>query len=873
METAKSSQTRLLYNPQLQTAEMTEKLFVVRQQQFTLLLNSILKEKENSIPQHHLIIGQRGMGKTTILKRMEVELHKEQYRQQFIPLLYREEQYNIKNLAEFWLNTLDALADSLQSENYPTVMLNDIDKTVRELTIKTDEVVSKEAYKFLMDTCRNLHRRPVLLIDNIDIVFNGLDSGSKNKQEQWALRKLLSENGAPVIISGGTATTDDVVKYDMPFYDFFKIQYLKKLNYEEFIKLLNNLATVTNSNTSVFTTIRQNTSRQKTLLELTGGSPRVTVMLFDQISKGFSTDINDDLNILVDAITPLYKAKFEELPQQQRTILDAIALNWDAISLRKLAIATRMKNTQLSPQLKRLIDCGWIETTPAYKDKGNAYFMSERFFNIYYLIRNSSRRHKDKIYCLSKFLECFYGKEELQKIAKNHLCQDYQSEDDLMYAMIFKNSKTLSKKMRSEFEGKIILMKNKDVLDDYYKTEIVRIGNKKILEVFEQGKYEKAIEMLTEIIYLESDNSPLFYLRGTAYCNIGNYIEAIKDFNKAIELEPNFAHIYHNRGRAYCNLNNYIKAIVDFSKVIELEPNFPDAYHCRGEAYYYTGNYVEAIKDLNKMIELNPDNADTYFNRGQAYCKIENYTESIKNFSKAIELKPDFVDAYINRATAYSNKENNIEALADYDKAIELNDANSHLAMINKGLVLIDLKMYREAVEIWELFLFNDSVRLIATFHLIFLYRDKLGKMERAVELFNSIDEQKANLEKFAAYCYYLNKAGFELYNQNKGLAKESLLQAFDIIERFDELATISNGHWWIKFSYIVVKLGYTSWLLEILEEKGYDIVLSPYYTAIEATEIEKQSKEDAEIYLNNRPVEISEPAREIVEKIRKYMD
>jgi len=555
METAKSSQTRLLYNPQLQTAEMTEKLFVVRQQQFTLLLNSILKEKENSIPQHHLIIGQRGMGKTTILKRIEVELHKEQYRQQFIPLLYREEQYNIKNLAEFWLNTLDALADSLQSENYPTVMLNDIDKTVRELTIKTDEVVSKEAYKFLMDTCRNLHRRPVLLIDNIDIVFNGLDSGSKNKQEQWALRKLLSENGAPVIISGGTATTDDVVKYDMPFYDFFKIQYLKKLNYEEFIKLLNNLATVTNSNTSVFTTIRQNTSRQKTLLELTGGSPRVTVMLFDQISKGFSTDINDDLNILVDAITPLYKAKFEELPQQQRTILDAIALNWDAISLRKLTIATRMKNNQLSPQLKRLVDGGWIETTPAYKDKGNAYFISERFFNIYYIIRNSSRRHKDIIYCLSKFLECFYGEEKLEKLAKSHLCKDYQSEKKLMY----------------------------------------------------------------------------------------------------------------------------------------------------------------------------------------------------------------------------------------------------------------------------------------------------------------------------------LNKAEFELYNQNRGLAKDYLLQAFKIIEKHFELATISNGYWWIKFSGVVIKLSHAFWLLDILEEKGYDVELSPYYTAIKALEIESQDrkngKDEAAIYLNNRAIEISDPAREIVEKIRKYMD
>ncbi len=79
--TTNTSQILLLYNPQLQSAEMVEKLFVIRQEQFSFLLEGILREKENSIPQHYLITGQRGMGKTTILKRLEIEFHKEQYRE------------------------------------------------------------------------------------------------------------------------------------------------------------------------------------------------------------------------------------------------------------------------------------------------------------------------------------------------------------------------------------------------------------------------------------------------------------------------------------------------------------------------------------------------------------------------------------------------------------------------------------------------------------------------------------------------------------------------------------------------------------------------------------------------------------------------
>jgi len=225
-----------LYNPQRQNAEVTEALFVARRKQFELLLNSITQEKENSIPQHHLIIGQRGMGKTTMLKRMEVELHKPQYRQQFIPLLFPEEQYNVKDLAEFWLNCLDALADSLELEKHPAETI--IDKRIKELSEKPLNAISEEAYKFLMDFCRDLHRRPVLLIDNIGLVFSRLDKNKKTKQEQWALRKLLSENGAPVVVSAGVTTTSDVAHYKMPFYDF-TVNVYSYLNRRNAVKMFN----------------------------------------------------------------------------------------------------------------------------------------------------------------------------------------------------------------------------------------------------------------------------------------------------------------------------------------------------------------------------------------------------------------------------------------------------------------------------------------------------------------------------------------------------------------------------------------------------------------------------------------------------------
>ena len=837
-------QTGLLYNPQLQSAEMAEKLFVVRQKQFDLLLNKILQEKATSIPQHHLVIGQRGMGKTTLLKRIEVELHKEQYRQQFIPLIYREEQYNVKDLAEFWLNTLDALADSLQSEKYQHEMIADIDKTTRELSRKSSKIISEEAYKYLMNICHGLHRRSVLLIDNIGLIFSRLDNDKETKTEQWALRKLLSENGAPIIIGGGVTSTNYINNYNMPFYDFFQIQYLYKLNYEEFTKLLINLAMLTNSDKTIIADIQKNNSRQKSLLELTGGSPRLAVMLFEQIAKGFSNSVYNDLEILADAITPLYKARFEELPSQQQVILDAIALNWDAISLKELSKATRMQNNQISPQLKRLVNDGWLETTPAYKAKGNAYFINERFFNIYYLIRNSSRRHKDKIYCLSKFLECFYGKEELDRISDILSKQDIHSVKEMQLQMAFWKIKTINEYKRQQ-------------------------GFKNISKAFSENEYLRKEFDFTDEEFLFVEGRKLFKEE--------KYKEAIVCYNKVIELNPNYKDVWFWKGRCLSDMQRYEEAIICFNKSIELNPNDEYAWGFKGLCLSDMQRYEEAIVCFNKSIELNPNDEYAWGFKGGCLSNMQRYEEAIICFNKFIELNPNNEYIWNFKGSCLLELERYEEAIEYYDKATKLDDSY-HVAWNKKGFALIEMKRYEEAAIAYEKSISINQRNLLSKFYLLFLYRDKLNKMNKAIELFDSITKD-VNTDKDNEYLnyFYLDKALFELYRRNEGLAKEYLLQVFEIFEKENKLSSMANEYPWIRFGSVVIKLGYSSWLLAILEEKGYDIALSPYYTALQTLEIElqdgKSGKEDAEIYLNNRAIEISEPARIIIEKIKKYMD
>ena len=859
MKTAISLNEIGLYNPQRQSVEATKALFVVRQKQFNSLLESITTEKRGSRPQHYLIIGQRGIGKTTLLKRIEVELHDEPYRKHFIPLLFPEEQYNVKNLSTFWLNCLDALANSLEVEKYPTEITVKIDNTVKELSKKTSETISEEAFKFLMDTCCDLQRRPVLLIDNIDLVFNRLE-----KHGQHDLRSILNEKGAPIVIGGGVARTRNVTEYDMPFYDFFQVETLDKLSYEEFVDLLKNLATVTHSDELVFKSIRENTARQKALYGLTGGNPRITVMLFKFILKGFANDINTDLEALADEATPLYKAKYEDLSEQQQIVLDAIAVNWHPIPLNQLSQATDYANTQLTTPLSRLQESGWLETTSAYKAKGKAYSISERFFNIWFLMR-CGRRHKEGVYCLSRFLECFYGEEELERISDNLLKQDICSSKQMLVNMAVSQT-DIDPKKRKQHEDSInkALIAHEDLRKEF------GVSEESLLERIQALDIDKLID-------LQLSNEELWKDIGDSLRWKEQYEKAVVCYSKFLEVNSNNEDAWIGKGYILYRLQRFEETLICFEKAIQLNPENSLAWNNKGGVLNELQRFEEAIECCDKAIEINPKNDSAWNNKGSALNYLQRFEEAIECCDKAIEINPQNDMAWNNKGYALTDLQRFEEAIKCCDKAIEINLKNDS-AWSNKGYALIESKKHEEAAFAYEGARSINLGELLWKFHLTFLYRDKLNEMNKAIEVFNDI-EQEINKDENKEFLnrYFLNKTLFDLHNRNEGLAKEHLLQAFEVLEKENKLSSMANETCWRRLASVVLDLGYGSWLLAILENEGYDIVLSPYYTAIQALEIEKQDSKngqrDAEIYLKNRAVEISEPAREIIKKIRRYME
>jgi tetratricopeptide (TPR) repeat protein len=806
-----------LYNPQRLDDETVESLFVVRKKYFQLLMDKINKEKSNSIPQHYLFIGQRGMGKSTLLKRLEVELRKENSK--FIPLLFPEEQYNLNGLSEFWLNSLDAMADVLELlKRKEDVKL--IDLKVKELgSIKDEEDLAKQAFQFLIEISKKINKRAVLLIDNMSFIFDRLD-----KNEQHVLRAWLMQNDAPILVGASAVEIDETFDYGAPFYDAFQISYLNKLSFEEFLEVLNNLAKVTDTQ-EVLKNIHEERARLKTIHHLTGGNPRTAVMLFKIIIKGFSKEINDDLEALLDEITPLYKARFEELSVQMQIIVDAIALNWDPINLEQLRLETRLENNQLSPQLKRLVELGWIEKLDAYRAKGSSHQISERFFNIWFLMRRSSRRQKKELYCLSKFLETFYGS-ELHSIETNSLLRESRSHDPI----------SLNLGLTEEVKGK----NAKKQLIDKCRNDL-RDEAQENPSVYEQFGLENNVNIDSQ--------------KRQEYLNFENYLL------KEIEKNENNVEAWFQLARVSQNLNKNLQSKNAYLKTIELNDKIGAAWNNLGNLYWHEFLLNDKAEEAYlKAIEIDSIDTSSLFNLALFYSKeLDKYEEAEKLYLAAIKLNANDSEAWVNLGVLYMlNLQYYDKAEKAFLNAIKINPNNSAVWNVLGNLCQDHLQDYVRAEKAYQKAIELQLDSNIPKYNLVFLYRDKMNKIAQAEEYFSKLE-----IDEMTADSYWLNKTLFELYKRNEGIAKDDLERALNKVEQSLPLST--QDDWW-RFGAVTLKLGYGIWFLSILEARGFDVLLAPYYVAIKAL-----TESDTQGYLNSRAVEIREPARKIMEIMEKY--
>ncbi len=631
-----------VYNPQSLSKEEAIAQFHVRQSDFEHLMDLLRQEQ----PPQVLIIGSRGMGKTTLLQRVRYGVEDEsELNRRYLVLVFPEEQYNVNQLHRFLLNTVDAVADAMERLQ-DTEAVSQIEAYADSLSKKRPEEVEEEAPQFLSKFSREVRRNFLLLVDNADRLFDMLD-----EQQQWRLRELLSSREDLTFFGATAQASEAVYDHGRAFFEFFQIQILPPLTAAEIRSLLLKLSDAVEEEESGKGTAKRrvnewleaDVARLRTLVQLTGGNPRTTVLLFHLVLDGLRGGAREYLEQLLDQVTPTYKGRVDELSPQAQQVLDAVALHWDPVTAMEVASESGLETGAVSTQLTRLVRQGILEKADPGDSRKALYQVAERFFNIWYLMR-ASRRVRAKLRWFVEFLRVFFDNEELERIARDRIeryrptWRENPTEVETAFAYVLASG---MKRDRIEAYLRQNCLDTEQVWGPYLELmEGAPEGPAKPPDKKEGFTAEAEIRAL---IGRDPENAGHWVKLGNLLRrNPNRAAEAEAAFRNAIEVDPKSAKAWAGLGRLAQLAGRRDEAEALVRKAIEIEPSRGGCWGRLGDVLAESaGRWTEAEAAYRKAIELDPQWGEHWHHLGKLLGKTpERMADAEAAYRKAIELDP-----------------------------------------------------------------------------------------------------------------------------------------------------------------------------------------------------------------------------------------
>ena len=156
----------------------------------------------------------------------------------------------------------------------------------------------------------------------------------------------------------------------------------------------------------------------KALHIMTGGNPRLIMMLYELIANDNILEVKTQFQKLLDQISPFYQDRMKDLAPHERAILETIALmRREPRTPANISKRLRKSPQQISSLLNRMTKAGYITVLENPDDKrSRVYKIKEGFFDLW-LAMSESRVQGKKLSYLVDFFEAYY-KDKLEREKK-----------------------------------------------------------------------------------------------------------------------------------------------------------------------------------------------------------------------------------------------------------------------------------------------------------------------------------------------------------------------------------------------------------------------------------------------------------------------
>jgi Tfp pilus assembly protein PilF len=590
------------YNPAfLKDAELLA-LFVVRKAYLETILKAL---GENSSGRRHiLLIGPRGIGKTTLVRRVALETRQdESLNREWYSIAFSEESYEISTPGEFWLEALRRLAEQVGSDELRGTC-SDLENESNEGRLRDRALDSLRAFS------KKERKRLLVIVENLNMLIDE-QFDQVGTSDLW--RTLLKEGTRITLLAtclnqftAGDRDGDAFVKLLTPI-------------------TLDPLSAAECSDLFLAITGRNLQSGQARAIQiLTGGNPRLVRILAEFSNKRSFRDLLSDLVHLVDDHTEYFKSQIDALPAVERKVFVALLAFWQPVTAHEVAKTARLPVSKTSALLNRLVSRGAVSVVNSGSPK-KLYHASERLYNIYYLLRKHGHP-STRVRAAVRFMTHFYRNDEL-----------IQSTADLA-----REACSLDSNSRAE-----LFTAYREIVNDPFvancRFAIIRATPKEFFSFPEAPDDIRQMATGAPRLHAHSDRSvpkevKALLTEGQGLQLKGETAKAEVLFRKAIQLAPTYGHSMAHLGfLLYSDLKSYQEAKELLERATSLNPLDSWAWLHMGRLLIRMGDDQGGTVALLKCTEIDPKEGRAWLNLGFCFHDLGRYQECENALRKAIE--------------------------------------------------------------------------------------------------------------------------------------------------------------------------------------------------------------------------------------------
>jgi tetratricopeptide (TPR) repeat protein len=732
------------YNPAFLDDETLIRSFVVRNAELARILE-VIRDNTDASNQHVLIIGPRGIGKTTLVLRSAAEVRTDPtLGSEWHPVVFGEETYQVSTPGEFWLEALFHLGQQTGEARWQQAY----EELLRE---RDEDRLCGRAISQLMDYADTQGKRLLLVVENLNMLIGGQISSNA----AWVLRKTLMNEPRLMLLGTATSRFDAIDEYNQALYELFRIIEVEPLDQEEAQALW---AASTGQDAPA--------NRIRPLQILTGGNPRLIRILSEFAAKTSFSSLMDDLTRLVDEHTEYFKHHLDSLPPQERKVFVTLADLWDPSTARKVADIARLDVNTTSALLKRLMERGAV-TAPYKRGRAQYYQVAERMYNVYHLMRRRGAA-ASRVHAVVRFMIRFYRDKELVQTTRSMveeargLTAERRQEFFTAYEAIVQQArkprltKQIIEATRYAFETmpdapasllKLVGLEPPPESDDMTENDSLVLESVRVDEVEDVGtllrlaghlakhadRMDEAEAAFLRAVERAPNNMEVWWTLSDFQLNHQHRPDdALKSLGHALKLAPNLTALWYNRGCVLMDLQRHQEAAAAFDKALALEPTRADVWYNRGVSFGQLGSHQDALESFERAVALDQMDVDAWTNRGVALAHLARYEEAIESYDRALSLAQENASIWSGKGSVLAQTGRVQEALQSLDRALALNAADAR-TWYNRGVVLSDLGRRQEELESYNQALALDP-QYVNAWSNRGIVLEQLGEYEMALE-------------------------------------------------------------------------------------------------------------------------------------------